>query len=133
MYTRFSQLVVADIAAGNYAITDRLLGDAYLCNGRRWREREFSRFARSKTEPDDWDLHLNSWFFGLFPRVILTRGKDNFVIKLSRVEHRGLAEIIRAVFQKQKDEARAAKLEYKRQQELAYFAQPERVALLEGI
>jgi hypothetical protein len=131
-FTRFSSYVVNDIKTRNYAIADNFLGGSFLCSKSMMDRSEYSR-CRFPNEPetdDEWSLFLTSWLFGLFPRVSLIRGKARYKLKLSRFEHRGLAEIYRAVFQDIKTAEKERKRQYKIAQETAYLL--EGPALLLG-
>jgi len=122
-YQRFSQKVVEDIRNGNYAIADMFLGGEYVCCGTMMERSEYPHLGwavDARTE-DEWSLYLISWLFGIFPTVSLVRGKDNFKIKLTRAEQRGLAEIFRAIFAERKERINAEKRQYKINERNAYW------------
>lgn len=128
---RFSQAVVDDIRKGNYAIAEDFMGPDYVVNGERMKRSEYSHmgWAATAENENEWSLYLHSWFFGLFPRVGLIRGKERFIVKLSKVEHRGLAEIFRAIFEKHNDAIKEEKQLYKKRKELAYWQEGDQLLL----
>ena len=124
LLTPFSQHVVDCIRKGDYAIAEELFsGSDYIVNKARMDRSEFvtMRIPTRLEHPNDWNLWLESWCFGLFPRASILRGPERHRIKLSKHESIALAHVVKAILDEQKDLAKRAKQAKKARQEAAYF------------
>jgi hypothetical protein len=73
--------------------------------------------VNSKTERDDWTFNVHRGFLALFPIARISRGPDNFLIKVRGREAWELLHAYWKLQQIRKDEIRAEKAERKRQEQ----------------
>jgi len=128
-YERFSHHVAECVRNRDYGIVQTFMGPDCILNGSRIGDSGLGRiFGEEPTQPDDWAMGLSSWCFGLFPKVWLCRGPKRYNIKLTKQEHRGLALIIRAIFQERKDLAKQKKMQHKIAEQNAYWRETNATA-----
>jgi hypothetical protein len=120
LYSRFSAQVLNCFKTGDIAIVREFMGGLLIVNKARADRSRYS-WPDGKNSNDEWSLYLHSWFWGLYPRVGLIRGIENFDIKLTSHEHRALAMCFRAAVAEKKALAKQKKQQYKIAQENAYW------------